>query len=574
MRFVFFLLFLNAALISKSQSQQYPQNYFRNPLDVPIRLAGNFGELRNNHFHAGLDFKTEQQTGLKVYAAAEGYVSRIKVSPYGYGTALYIRHPNGYSTTYGHLSKFSDDIAEYVKNAQYARESFEIELFPDPSELPVYKGQIVAYSGNTGGSAGPHLHFEIRNTANEHPINPLLFGFEIEDSREPLVYSVHIYPLNDTSTVNGQNSVYRVNASGGNGSYRLSPKIYLDGEIGFGIRGVDKMDHVGNTFGYYVVALLMDGDTIFKSQIEEFAFHEGRYINSHIDYEYKWDTGRRVERSFVEEGNKLRIYKKLKNRGRIEFSDNDEHQMQYVISDAYGNTSTVDFTVEGKQEPAETPSVALIKKPGKEIYYFPWNKRNTLMKDNILIDLPAEILYRDILFEYEVGEPMTGALTPTYWLHDYKVPLHSYYSVSIKTEGLTPYQKSKALIVSTVNGVSKYAEGGKWNGDNITTRTRSFGGYAVVLDEDPPVIRPVNIYNGARMQNKWSIHVKAYDKLSGISYYRGTVDGKWILMEYDAKNSSFVYFFDEKIGAGKHTFHFLVRDKVGNTTNYTAEFYR
>lgn len=567
--FIFFLLFS-----TKIHSQEYPQNYFRNPLDIPIRLSGNFGELRNNHFHAGLDFKTEQRTGLKIYAAAEGYVSRIKVSPFGYGTALYIRHPNGYSTTYGHLSKFSDKIAEYVKKAQYERESFAIELFPDPSELPVYKGEIVAYSGNTGGSAGPHLHFEIRNSANEHPINPLLFGFEIEDTRKPLIYSLHVYPLNDTSLVNGGNSVFRTNVLGGNGKYRLNANIEVDGEIGFGIRGVDKMDHVGNTFGYYSIALLVDGDTIYKSQIEEFAFHEGRYINSYIDYEYKWDTGRRVEQSFVDEGNKLRIYKKLKNRGRVLFNENKEYQLQYIVKDAYGNTSTLDFTVVGKQLKSEKPLANNIKNSDKEVYFFPFNQRNTLMKDNILVDMPANILYKDILFEFKVGDTLPGSFTPTYWLHNYKVPLHSYYTVSIKAKGLTPQQKSKALIVSTVDGRNKYAEGGKWNGDNISVRTRSFGGYTVVLDEDKPVIRPINIYNGADMKNKWSIHIKAYDRLSGINYYRGTVDGKWVLMEYDAKNDSFVYFFDERVGEGKHTFHFVVTDKVGNTATYTADFHR
>lgn len=569
--FAFFTIFFSINL----RSQDYPQNYFRNPLDVPIRLSGNFGELRNNHFHAGLDLKTEQRTGLKIYAAAEGYVSRIKVSPYGYGTALYIRHPNGYTTTYGHLSKFSDEIAAYVKKAQYERERFEIELFPEATDLPVYKGQIVAYSGNSGGSAGPHLHFEIRNTANEHPINPLLFGFEIADTREPLIFSLHVYPLNDTSTVNGSHSPLRVNVVGGNGSYVLQSKIEVDGEIGFGIRGVDKMDHSGNTFGNYSIALLVENDTVYKTKMEEFAFHEGRYINSHIDYEYKWNTGRRVEQSFVDEGNKLRIYKKLTNRGHIVFDEEKTYPIQYVVEDAYGNTSKLNFEVHGKPQanPSNTSSTN-VSNPKEEVYFFPWDQRNTLMKDNILVDMPAGIMYHDIYFGFKVGDTMPGAFTPTYWLHDYKVPLHSYYTISIKTEGLSPEQKSKALIVSTVNGRNKYAEGGKWNGDNISVRTRSFGGYTVVLDEDPPVIRPINIYNGASMKNKWSIHVRAYDRLSGINYYRGTVDGKWVLMEYDAKNDSFVYFFDERLGEGKHTFHFMVTDEVGNTANYTAEFYR
>lgn len=571
---IFFFLSFFLLFISNFKAQEYPQDYFRSPLDVPLYLSGNFGELRNNHFHAGIDIKTTQQEGLKVYAAADGYVSRIKVSPYGYGSAIYVRHPNGYTTTYAHLSKYANKIEEYVKKAQYERESFAIELFPSASDFPVLKGDVIAYTGNSGGSAGPHLHFEIRNTSNEHPLNPLFFGFDIKDNIPPIIQSIHFYPLNDTSTINGNNSILRVNASGSNGSYSLNSKVEVDGQIGIGIRGVDKMNYTSNTYGFYSVELLLDSQKIYRSQMDEFAFHEGRYINSHIDYDYKSTHGRRVEKCYIDDGNKLRIYKELKDEGKITISDEKEYKVLFLVSDAYGNTSRIEFDMQGKAEKFDAKQEEKISSTDKEMTFFEWDKRNTLMKDNILVDLPPNILYEDIYFEFEEGDSMKGALSPTYWLHDYKVPLHRHYTLSIKVNGLSDEEKKKSLIVSTLNGYSKYAEGGKWNGDNISVRTRSFGGFAVVQDNDAPIVRPVNIYNGANMSKKWSIYLKAYDTLSGINYYRGTVDGKWVLMEYDAKNNSFIYYFDDRIEKGKHIFHFTVSDGVGNTTQYSAEFYR
>ena len=163
-----FLFFISVSMAQNS----YPQDYFQSPLEIPLILSGTFAELRSNHFHSGLDIKTQQQSGLKVMAAASGFVSRIKVSHFGYGKALYITHPNGYTTVYAHLQNFNPEIDAYIKHRQYKNESYEIELFPKAGELLVNNGDIVAYSGNTGGSGGPHLHFEIRNK-QEHPMNPM-----------------------------------------------------------------------------------------------------------------------------------------------------------------------------------------------------------------------------------------------------------------------------------------------------------------------------------------------------------------------------------------------------------------
>src|SRR5690606_11529214 len=263
---------------------------------------------------------------------------------------------------------------------------------------------------------------------------PLFFGFDIKDELPPDIQSLHFYPLDDSSTVNGSNSVLRVNASGGNGKYFLNSRIEVDGQIGIGIRGVDKMNYTSNSFGFYSVELLLDSQKIYRSQLDEFAFHEGRYINSHIDYDYKCTHGRRVEKCFVAEGNKLRIYKELKEDGKILISNNEVHKAEFIVKDAYGNTSSLAFELHGKAEKFEAKDKKL-PKANKELTFFEWDKRNTLMKDNILIDMPPNISYEDIYFEFEVGDSMKGAFSPTYWLHDYKVPLHKYYTLSIKLKG-------------------------------------------------------------------------------------------------------------------------------------------
>lgn len=569
-----FLLCLTLSLfLLNSSAQEISSTYFRSPLDIPLFLSGNFGELRSNHFHAGLDIKTQGVEGQKVYAVADGYVSRIKVSPYGYGNALYIVHPNGFTSVYGHLQKYNDQIAAIVKAQQYKKESFEVQLFPAPFQMQVKKGDLIAYSGNSGGSGGPHLHFEIRKTSNEHPQNPLFFGFDIKDQVKPDIYAISIYPLNDTSFVNGKQTKQRYQVKGANGNYQLvsHAPILLKGEIGFGIETVDRMSYTSNKYGLYNIQLSRDSSLVFEQQMDEFAFHEGRYINSLIDYETYLKQRRRVQKSFVDDGNKLRIYKTLKNQGKLVFSGNKKYNMYYLLSDLNGNQSQLSFEVIANQQKHQ---VLATKDINKTIKYMPYHQRNTFLEQNILVDLPKGVLYSDIYFEFEETEATSKTISPIYWLHENTTPLHDYISISIKMKDFPKKLKEKALIVSTTDGKSWYAEGGSWNEDNISTKTRSFGGYAIAVDSTPPKITPINIYPKANMNSKWSISLKVTDNLSGINSYRGTVDGKWILMEYDAKYDKLSYYFDEKISKGKHTFKLIVKDSVGNFSVFEADFVR
>ena len=566
--FLFFILIFSALY---SSSQEVRKDYFRSPLDIPLYLSGNFGELRSNHFHAGLDIKTQGVEGQNIYAVADGYVSRIKISPYGYGNALYIVHPNGFTSVYGHLQKYNETITKRVKDYQYKKEEFEVELFPTPFSMQVKKGDIIAYSGNSGGSDGPHLHFEIRKTANEHPMNPLFFGFDIKDHVKPNIYAVTVYPLNDTSFVSGSTKPRRFICRGANGQYRIPLKspIKVQGEIGFGIETVDRMSGTSNRYGLHNIQLAHNDRLIFEQQIDEFAFHEGRYINSHVDFKTYRKTSRRVQKSFVEKGNKLRIYKKKE--GQISASDGQDHRLNYTVSDLSGNSSSVSFSVQSVDFNVQ---VNLTSKEEKDITFMPFDQKNTLLRPNLLMSIPKGALYDDVYFEYDKTEGTSKTVSPIYWLHSHYTPMHKYMTVSIRAKNLTQKQKRKALIVSTIDKRSWYAEGGSWNGENISVKTRSLCGYAIALDTIAPRITPINIYNKANMAGKWSITVKITDNLAGIGSYRGTVDCKWVLMAYDAKNDKLSYYFDEQVGKGEHTFRLELTDEVGNKSVYETDFVR
>ncbi len=570
MKYLFSLFILLQSIVLLGQQNVYPKDYFSPPMQIPLYLSGNYGEIRSNHFHGGIDIKTQGVEGIPVYAAADGYVSRIKVSPYGYGKALYITHPNGYTTVYGHLQKYAEKIETVVKKYQYQKESFGVEIFPMASELIFKKGDLIAYSGNTGGSGGPHLHFEIRDSRSETPLNVLLFGFDIKDKTKPIIQSIVVYPLNDTSTVNGKHDKVRYVAKAGNGSYSLlGSNITAFGKIGFGIETIDKMDGVGNRVGAFEIKLFEGEKQIYGHQIDGIPFNRSRYINAHIDYEEKYRSGKRIQRSFLLDNNQLPIYTTPKGSGPVIFKDGETKSFQYDVIDAYNNSSTLKFSVNGKN--SVSPDKGAVLK-SKDLKYYKWNRRNVLLEDDILVNIPAGVLYEDIEFQFSRTDGPSACISKLYNLHKPNVPLQSYMNVSIKMEGLTDYQKEKALIGSTSNGRNFYAEGGKWEGDNISVRTRSFGGYCVMMDSIKPAVTPINILEGANMSSKWSIIIKATDNLSGINSYRGEIDGKWVLFEYDYKKNLFYHYFDGSLAKGKHELKFKVADGNNNRTELELNF--
>jgi murein DD-endopeptidase MepM/ murein hydrolase activator NlpD len=545
-------------------TNKYPITDFRQPLDItPPALAGSFGEIRGNHFHSGIDFRTNQREGYPVYAVADGYISRLRVQNSGFGQALYISHPNGFTTVYGHLQRFSPKIATIVKDLEYEKKSFEIDEFPDATLIPVHKGEIIAWSGNRGSSGGPHLHFEIRDTKTEETINPQFFGIIIPDNIPPVIHGLYVYRLNG-KTFNESIPKQAIGITGANGSYKTTAPISLTGEVGFGIVVTDRHNGLSGTNGVYSIQLEVDGKKVYTSALERFAFEDSKAINSHIDYPTYLNTKRSIQKSFVEPGNPLKIYSGLINSGRINFNDGAAHQLRYIITDSKGNSSVLPFTVNAGSAPIATATV-----PAGIIY--PYNKVNEFNADDVKVVFPMGTLYSDLNFTYKkLPKPTGNAWSAVHQIHNRYTPLHIGFDISIKADNLPENLRSKALIVNS-NGSS---QGGGFENGYVKATPKNFGSFYIAIDTLAPRIVPVNIAEGKSMSGLSKIFFKISDNLSGIKSFNGYIDGKWALMEFDTKTATLWHSFDERTTSGKHTLELVVVDMKENSRKYTVTFFK
>ena len=565
------IIFITVSLVIFAQTK-YPQDYFMMPLpDSVLYLAGNFGELRNNHFHSGIDIKTNGVEGLNVFAIADGYVSRIKVSSTGYGYALYITHPNGYVSVYGHLQCYIGNIAKYVLTKQYEKKMFEVDLYLTPDELPVTKGDIIALSGNSGASGGAHLHFEIRDAVTEEIINPLLFGFNIKDNIPPIIKSISIYPLDSSGYVNYQSTFKTFSAFGsGGGKYTLgkNPLITVYGNIGFAFDGIDRLNTQDNQCGIYSAELYIDSQLVYSHELEKFQFDKTRCINSHIDYERYIKTHVRAQKCFVDYNNQLGIYTNLTNYGKCNFNDNTMHNVLLIAMDAYGNSSQLSFKIQSKHILMVNPKN---KVEPNYVATFPFGKENWYATDDFKITIPANLLYDTLQFEYYKGDTLSGFQSALHHVHNIYTPAHSYFTISIKTDVPEKYQ-SKAVITLVNEAFYYKSVGGTYHDGWVTSKTREFGNYSVKIDSIPPKINPINIYNNKNIGYQASIKASITDNLSGIKSYNAYIDDKWTLMIYDLKYNSLTLNLDPALSKGKHTFKLIVEDQCSNVKEYSAVF--
>ena len=558
------ILILLFASFTSSAQNKYPTNYFRSPLDISLHLSGTFGELRNNHFHAGVDIKTKRRTGFPVYATADGYVSRIKVAIWGYGKVIYISHPNGYTSVYAHLSKFGDGIQEYVKNIQYQKESYETgNIYPAENEITVKKGQVIAFTGRTGGFVAPHLHYEIRDTKTEHIINPLLFGLKIQDSIAPRINKLIAYPIGEGSRINRsvKKQTLAIKKDSLN-NYRTN-RISASGSIGFGINVYDLLGKELNKNGVYSIEMKVNGKRRYFHDVETFSFAESKYINLLIDYPYFATYKNRIQKTFREKETKLSIYEDLVKDGFVDVKEGFSYKVEIIAKDFKGNRSSVKIPIIG----VKSESILLQEKDTTN-YKILKNKFQKFTEGGVTVAFPKNTFYKDIFIDFSVNEKLANIHKPT-------IPLNKSFTITFDS---TMYRKSEVnnIYIANINNKKyPYYQNTRKREDKLFTTTKTLGKYTLLIDNDLPKIYNPNFKNNNWISKLNYLTIKISDTQSGIKSYKAFIDNEWILMEYDVKKKKLSYNFnDKKLVGSKHIFKLVVSDNVGNTNTYNATFYR
>lgn len=549
------ICFVSGSLIFAQNN--YPQNYFRNPLNIPIQLAANFGAVRSNHFHMGLDIRTNSQENLPVVAAADGYVSRIKVERYGFGNAIYITHPNGYTTVYAHLNKYFDQLDEYVKERQYKDEKWEQDINFSPRQFPVTKGQLIALSGNTGGSAGPHLHFEIRDTKTEECLNPLLFGFNIPDNVAPIISGLYWYDRRFSTYEPGANAV-SIKKSGS--SYTADVVRVNSPSISFAIKAVDKADK-GFNLGIYEAQLLMDNKLVYSFKIDKVSYDDTRYINGCIDYAKFVRDKMSIQHLSTLPGMKLSDYSFGSN-GVVNLLDEEIHHIEIVLKDTNGNTSRLTTQVQLSKISDKTSSNNKTVNP---------NEGKTIKTDNAEINFSKNAVYDAVNFnmsERYDSEAVSNAVA----LHDPYIPIHDDYSLKIKsTRKLNSEEKDK-VIMELNYGNDKDVIKGKWSGDWTEGQFKRLGVARLLLDNSLPSVSPS--WKEGMLVGSNSLQLKGITKIGDIESFRAELDGKWL--RFARVKDNFIYTFDENCpkGSGLHTLKVTTINTAGNVNTQTFTFQR
>ncbi len=545
---------------------------FINPMDIPLDLSGNFMEPRSNHFHSGLDMRTQGREGVPVKAIADGWVSRIKISPWGYGKAVYIDHGDGHTSVYGHLQQLIGPVYEACLAAQYRAKDFSIDVYPEKGAVPVKQGEVIALSGNTGGSGGPHLHFEIRRSGDQRALDPETFGFLAADNTPPELVGVRFHALTDSSLVAPYPAkALGFAAQGGAGRYGLKPGEAPSafGTVGLSLHTFDRYDKSGFRFGVRSIALYVDSIPVFSTRFDEVDFDKNRYCNAHMEYELVKTANMDYHRCFKLPNNKLRIYGKEPAQGRVALEPGRDHHVRFVVTDGRGNVSQLSFLLHG----ATAEEAATWPRPALEGSLFRYDAANTLAEEGVRLSLPVGALYDDVHVSYARKPATNKTYSPFHMLHDMATPIHSPSELSIAVEGLPETLRSKALIVSIDKAGKPSAVGGTWANGSMNAQVRAFGTYTVMADTVKPVIANVDLR--ADMRGRSSFSIRITDDLSGIGTYTGSINGQWALLEYEPKTNTLTHIFDtHSKEPGAKEFKLEVKDDRGNVANWSMAFTR
>ena len=560
MRLIIFYFLFSISLVAQNN---FPKDYFGSPLDIPMQLSGNFGELRPNHFHAGFDFKTQQKEGLKVFAVAEGYVSRIKISTFGNGKTIYISHPNGYTSVYAHLQKAVGSIQDFITKTHYKEQAFEIEMYLKPGEIPIQKGEWIALSGNSGASEGPHLHFEIRDSKTEYIINPMFFGYDnlIKDTKKPIVSALYVYPLTPSTTVNKSKRPILINFSMQKEGGFIADKVLANGPIGFGIVADDYDDISFNKNGVYSVHSILNGQVTFGYQFDTYSFDDMRYINALIDYSKYKKTKQRVQKLFMNSKYNLPFIKTDEAKGQIFPAPNLDGIYRIEVGDFFGNKTIISVPIQYDTTPVLVPAEPTISK-----YFVKAIKDNIFEKDNASVFFPAGTFYDDFTMNFDVRNSIL-------YLHDDSVPAHTNFTVTI-TDGLIPKENLDKTYIARIEGEKLIYNPTFRRDTTFSAKVKILGKYKLVTDTLAPKITIAKPIEG-----KWisqdAIQLQISDTGSGIKKYDGFLNGRWVLFEYDNKTNTITHVFnDEFLLNGANELKLIVSDAMGNSATFETRFNR
>ncbi len=538
---------------------------FGAPFDFPLYLSGNFGELRSNHFHGGLDFKTQGVVGKPLLAIADGYISKVTVTPGGYGNALYLTHDNGYTSVHGHLDRFLPEIAELVRKKQYAEQTFAVTLEFGPDEFRFRQGVVVAYAGNTGYSFGPHLHMEIRKTATNEPIDPLPFYKDkIVDNIAPRATRIMIYGDEYKGKVSLDKPIKGVAEVDGkiifNSQFSIFNSLTAWGRISAAISANDYMNGTHNNYGVRYVRLYVDDRLVSSSDVDRFSFDENRLINSWTDYAEQRSTGRWYMRASIAENNELRMLRADEQRGWVTIDEERDYHFRYELEDLYGNRSTYRFVVRGKRMeiPCRLPNYYYLMDASRDSRFY---------AQGFELWMPQGTLFDDVELDYHVL-PSENDQAPIYQLTTTRIPLHRAAEITLPTHKSESVDGSK-LYVARVDGKRRTYCGGTYRYGRITANITELGTYTVCADTIPPKITPLG---STSWRKQGRIVCRIADGETGIRDYRGTIDGRWVLFKYSSKNARLTCDLRaEGIGPGRHQVEIKVTDMRGNVRVVSCE---
>jgi len=566
MRTVISLVFLSFAFAVRAQifePAHYPSSYFRNPLNIPMSLSGNFGELRPNHYHMGLDIRTNKVQNLDVFAAAEGYIARIKIEPFGFGRAIYINHPNGLTTVYAHLNNFFPQLEQYVKEKQYAQQSWSIFITVPPDLFPVKKGTFIAHSGTTGGSQAPHLHFEIRTTDVDQNLNPMLFGLPISDHTSPTIQRLVIYDR--TKSIYEQTPRFLGTRRSGN-NFNISQGLAVVSSplISFGISAFDTQSGSTNHLGIYEADLFVDNNPIMGFRMNDISYLDTRNINAHIDYKTKAIDGPYIQLLSNLPGYRNSIYKKVSGDGIIDLSDGTTRKVKIDVYDAYGHKSMLQFSVRYNGNKNQVAPV-----PGKlfapmMVDGFESRECEFYLGENSLYD-SAHIAY--------TSAPATAeGVSAIHTIGSLTIPLASAITVRIKPIGTLTDAERNRTVMQRFARETREVRKVEWNNGWAKANFMDFGNFQLLIDTEPPQIIP-NFQNAGNLSKESRIVIVVKDNNGQYKNFRAELDGAWLRFTND-KARSFIYTFDEKCSKGEHQLKVSVEDEAGNRSESVFTFIR